>query len=71
MAKAASRREVVRRLRRLGFGGPFPGGRHEFMVRERLKLYLPNPHGGELSAGLETRLLREAGIAEEEWEHTE
>lgn len=71
MAKAASRREVVRRLRRLGFDGPFPGGRHDFMVRGRLKLFLPNPHGGELSTGLVTRLLREAGVSEEEWEHAE
>ncbi len=71
MAEAASRREVVRRLRWLGFDGPFPGGRHEFMVRGRLKLFLPNPHGGELSAGLVTRLLREAGIPEEEWEQAE
>jgi len=71
MAKAASRREVVRRLRRLGFDGPFPGGRHEVMVRGRLKLFLPNPHGGELSTGLVTRLLKEAGVSEEEWEQAE
>ncbi len=68
MAKTATRREVIRKLRRLGFDGPFPGGRHEFMTRERLKLYLPNPHGGDLSAGLVTRLLKEGRITEEEWE---
>ena len=61
-------REVIRKLRRLGFEGPFAGGKHEFMTRGRLKLYVPNPHGSDLSAGLVTRLLKEAGIAEEHWE---
>jgi len=41
------------------------------MVKGRLKLFLPNPHGGELSAGLVTRLLREVGVSEEEWEQAE
>ncbi len=41
------------------------------MTRGRLKLFLPNPHGGELSTGLVTRLLREAGVSEEEWEQVE
>ncbi len=41
------------------------------MARGRLKLFLPNPHGGELSTGLVTRLLREVGVSEEEWEQAE
>jgi hypothetical protein len=39
-----SRREFIRRMLRLGFDGPFSGGRHEFVVRGDRRLILPNPH---------------------------
>ena len=36
------RREFVRRLRRLGFDGPFSGTRHEFMIFEEHRLSIPS-----------------------------
>ncbi|HEX4965938.1 MAG TPA: type II toxin-antitoxin system HicA family toxin [Thermoanaerobaculia bacterium] len=63
-----SRRELIRRLRRLGFEGPFTGGRHEFMARREIRLAIPNPHRQEISADLLTRILRQAGVAREEWQ---
>jgi predicted RNA binding protein YcfA (HicA-like mRNA interferase family) len=39
-----SRREFIRRLRDLGFDGPYSGGRHEFMLRADRRLILLNPH---------------------------
>jgi len=63
-----SRRELIARLRALGFAGPFAGGRHEFMVRGEVRLVLPNPHRGEIGVDLLKRLLRQAGIKEEEWQ---
>ena len=62
-----SRRELVQRLRELGFEGPFSGGRHEFMVRGEVRLILPNPHRQEISPDLLSRILRQAGIEREEW----
>jgi predicted RNA binding protein YcfA (HicA-like mRNA interferase family) len=62
-----SRRELVQRLRELGFEGPFTGGRHEFMVRGSVRLILPNPHRQEISIDLLSRILRQAGIEREEW----
>ncbi len=62
-----SRRELVRRLRDLGFDGPFSGGRHQFMVRDGLRLVLPNPHRGEIGVALLRRILRHAGIDPREW----
>jgi predicted RNA binding protein YcfA (HicA-like mRNA interferase family) len=62
-----SRRELVQRLRELGFEGPFTGGRHEFMVRESVRLILPNPHRQEISVDLLSRILRQAGIERDEW----
>ncbi|MBI2217791.1 MAG: type II toxin-antitoxin system HicA family toxin [Candidatus Rokubacteria bacterium] len=62
-----SRRELIQRLRRLGFEGPFTGGRHQFMVRKEVRLILPNPHRQELSTDLLIRILRQAGVSREEW----
>ena len=66
-----SRRELVRRLVRLGFDGPYTGGRHEFMVRQDRRLILPNPHRGDIGVALLSRILDEAGISREEWESSE
>ncbi|MGC9397276.1 MAG: type II toxin-antitoxin system HicA family toxin [Anaerolineae bacterium] len=63
-----SRRELIRRLVTLGFDGPYAGGRHEFLLRGDMRLILPNPHRGEISVDLLTRLLRQARITREEWE---
>jgi hypothetical protein len=46
------RRDLIRALRRLSFEGPYSGGRHQYMVKGELKLYIPNPHGGEISKAL-------------------
>jgi hypothetical protein len=40
--KPVKRREFVRRLRLLGFGGPFRGTRHEFMVRSHRRQTIPS-----------------------------
>jgi predicted RNA binding protein YcfA (HicA-like mRNA interferase family) len=63
-----SRRELIRRLKELGFEGPFSGGRHEFLVRGQLRLTLPNPHQGEIGKELLIRILRQANISRGEWE---
>ena len=65
--KPVSRRELIHRLKALGFEGPFPGGKHEWMRRDDLRLTIPNPHGGAIDPGLIRRILRQAGIAVEEW----
>ena len=63
-----SRREFIRRMLRLGFDGPFSGGRHEFLLRDDRRLILPNPHRGDISVDLLARLLDEAGVTRQEWE---
>lgn len=62
------RRELVAALRRLGFRGPFSGGRHEFMVRGDVVLTVPNPHGRDIGLGLLRIILREAGVSRKQWE---
>ena len=65
--RPVSRGELVARLKALGFSGPYTGGRHQFMVRGSIRLVLPNPHRGEIGVDLLKRILRQAGIEEEEW----
>jgi predicted RNA binding protein YcfA (HicA-like mRNA interferase family) len=62
------RKDLIRALKQAGFDGPYAGGKHEFMVRGNLRLTLPNPHQGEISKDLLSRILKQAGISRDEWE---
>lgn len=55
-------------LRRLGFEGPYSGGKHQYLVRDSLRLRLPNPHQGDIGRDLLARILKQAAITREEWE---
>jgi predicted RNA binding protein YcfA (HicA-like mRNA interferase family) len=63
-----NRRDLVATLRRLGFSGPYAGGRHEFMLRGSLSIAIPNPHRSDIGPNLLAQVLRQAGITREEWE---
>ena len=63
-----SRTEFVRKLRALGYAGPFPGGNHAFMVSQRrAPVRVPNPHRGDIDVGLLRRILGVAGIDVATW----
>lgn len=62
-----SRSGLVRKLKRLGFEGPFPGGKHEYMKRGGFRLTIPNPHGKQIDSVLIQEVLKQAGITREEW----
>jgi predicted RNA binding protein YcfA (HicA-like mRNA interferase family) len=63
-----SRNELIRRLKKLGFKGPFPGSGHAYMVRDRLYVTIPNEHyGEEIGAALLVEILRKAKISRDEW----
>ena len=62
-----SHRELVRRLRKAGFVGPFAGGKHLFMVRGERRLTIPNPHRREIGTALLSRILRQAGVDQDVW----
>lgn len=38
------------------------------MIKDELKLTIPNPHKADISVGLLSRILRQANISREEWE---
>ena len=62
-----SHREMINRLRRLGFTGPMSGGKHLYMVRNRRAYTIPNPHAGDIGVELLRRLLRQWGVTVVEW----
>lgn len=64
-----SRREFIRKLRALGYDGPFAGGKHEHMTKTGgATISVPNPHRGDISVDLLSRILRVANISRDEWD---
>ena len=66
--KPIKQKELIRFLRKLGFNGPYSGGKHQFMVKDDLRLRIPNPHKKEIGKNLLKQILREAEISKEKWE---
>jgi len=72
MAPTISRKELILKFRLLGFEGPLSGGKHQFMKKGKKKVHIPNPHGSkEINVNLLKEILRQAGIRDEEWNHTD
>ena len=61
--------EVMKKLRRLGFSGPFPGGEYVRMVHLKKAKIIPVPvhKGKDVSVGLIREIINELGISREEW----
>ncbi len=62
-----TRAKLVARLKRLGFAGPFSGGRHQFMSRGDVVVHVPNPHQGDIGVELLSRILKQARVSRSEW----
>ena len=62
------RRDLIRRLKMLGWRGPIPS-RHDFMVLGARKVHIPNVK--EIDAGLLRVILNELGISRDEWFSTD
>jgi predicted RNA binding protein YcfA (HicA-like mRNA interferase family) len=65
---AINRRDLIHYLKQIGFDGPYSGGKHQYMIKDELKLTITNPHKADISVGLLNRILRQANISCEEWE---
>ncbi len=62
------RRDLIRSLQQAEFEGPYSGGKHQFMVKGDITLWIPNPHQGDIGRDLLARILRQAHIDRDEWE---
>jgi predicted RNA binding protein YcfA (HicA-like mRNA interferase family) len=62
------RKDLIRYMRQLDFAGPYSGGKHQFMIKEKLKIRIPNPHKTDISENLLNQILKEIGIDRTKWE---
>jgi len=53
---------------KMGFEGPYSGGKHQFMLKGNVTLTIPNPHKKDIGRELLSRILRQARISHKEWE---
>ncbi len=65
--RPTSRRDLIRVLKKLGFTGPFSGGKQEFIERGDVTLRLPNPHGSDVDVAFLSVFCAKGGISDEEW----
>ena len=68
MSKVVSWRKLVQNFHKLGFEGPYSGGKHLFMKKDSLKIHIPSKHKGDIGKGLVYEILRQAGIDKKDWE---
>jgi predicted RNA binding protein YcfA (HicA-like mRNA interferase family) len=66
---AVGPREVIQKLRVLGFDGPYSGGRHMFMRHSltQLKISIPLHKGQDIPIGTLRAIIRQLGLTVEEW----
>ena len=62
------RKDLIYLLKKFGFTGPYTGGKHQFMIKKSIRLVIPNPHKGDISKDLLSRILKQANISREDWE---
>ena len=67
MLRPISVRKLIQNLKLLDFVGPYSGVRHMFMIKDNLKLRIPNPHNVDISKGLLSEILRQGGISLNDW----
>jgi predicted RNA binding protein YcfA (HicA-like mRNA interferase family) len=62
------RRKLISKLVALGFEGPFRATKHQYMIKGKHKIFIPNPHGGKnIGTPLLKKIIRQLGIAQDEF----
>lgn len=70
MSGSINYNQFIKKMRKLGFEGPYSGGRHLFMTREEKDLVVPNPHHRkDIGPGLLSRILKQAGVSKKDFEN--
>ena len=63
-----SQKDLVKRLRLLGWQGPEYRSDHPFLLKEDSPpLKIPNPHSRDISVDLLKKVLKQANISRSEW----
>jgi predicted RNA binding protein YcfA (HicA-like mRNA interferase family) len=62
------RKDLIRCLKVLGFEGPHSGGKHQYMLKDELRLTIPNPHKSDISKALLAKILEQGDVDLTDWE---
>lgn len=60
-------KNFVKKMLKLGFEGPYEGGKHPYMVKGDTVVTIPNPHRGDINVDLLKRILSQAEITRDKW----
>ncbi|MFH1412915.1 MAG: type II toxin-antitoxin system HicA family toxin [bacterium] len=62
------RKVLIKKLRKLGFSGPLPATRHEYMIKDKHKIFIPNPHKNkEISLVIIKEIIKQLNIDNNEF----
>lgn len=68
MSSSINYNHLIKKMRKLGFQGPYSGGKHLFMRNEEIDVVIPNPHHRkDIGPGLLSRILKQAGISKNDF----
>jgi len=69
MSGSINYNKFIKKMKKLGFTGPYAGGKHLFIQKEGLDLAIPNPHHRkDIGAGLLARILKQAKISKRKFD---
>ncbi len=57
-----SRNNLIKKLKRIGFTGPYSGTRHQYLEKENHLIFIPNPHGKDIGIPLLKQIIKQIGI---------
>ncbi len=70
MSGSVGYNKFIKKMRKLGFQGPYSGGKHLFMRKGDIDLVAPNPHHRkDIGSNLLSRILKQAGVSKEEFKN--
>ena len=63
-----SRKKLISKLRKFGFDGPFRATKHQYVIKGKHKIFIPNPHGGkDIGTPLLKKIIGQIGISWDEF----
>ena len=61
------RRILIKKLRKASFSGPFSAARHEYMKRDSIKIFIPNPHGKDIGLPIIKKIINQLKLSNQEF----
>lgn len=52
------RKDLIALIKKAGFEGPYAGGKHQFMIKDSLRLTVPNPHESDIGINLLSKIFK-------------